>query len=92
MGKNLSQRELEILKVFLTLTERRGEGFYFAYRSFDGKKEELKPLFKHLRELGYIEYRRGLMTEEGEVAGSGHGIPYGKVDVVRSILKEASIA
>jgi len=32
---------------------------------------ELRKAIKHLRELEYIEYYRGLMTEDGEVCGSG---------------------
>lgn len=31
----------------------------------------LKPIIKHLRDLGLVEYWRGLMDDEGKVAGSG---------------------
>lgn len=34
-------------------------------------RKELQPIIKHLKELGYIDFYRGLMTEEGEVAGAG---------------------
>jgi DNA (cytosine-5)-methyltransferase 1 len=35
------------------------------------KRPELKKAIKKLREQGYVEYWRGLMTEDGQVAGSG---------------------
>jgi DNA-binding MarR family transcriptional regulator len=44
---------------------------YDALRSERYKRPELKKAIKKLRDLGYVEYWRGLMTEDGEVAGSG---------------------
>lgn len=34
-------------------------------------RKGLQPVIKRLKELGFIEFWRGLMTEDGEVAGSG---------------------
>lgn len=31
----------------------------------------LEPAIKHLKELGYLEFWKGLTTDDGEVAGSG---------------------
>lgn len=42
-----------------------------GYNWLSGTKEELKPIIKKFKELDLIEFHRGLMTEEGEVAGSG---------------------
>jgi len=41
------------------------------YSWLPGTKEELKPIIKRLKELDLIEFHRGLMTEDGQVAGSG---------------------
>lgn len=43
-----------------------------GYRGITGgnSPENVKAI-KHLKELGYIDFFRGLMTEDGEVAGSG---------------------
>lgn len=37
-------------------------------------RAETKKAVDHLRELGIVEFYRGLMTDDGEVAGSGFGI------------------
>lgn len=34
-------------------------------------KEDLIPVIERFKELGFLEYYRGLMNDEGEVAGSG---------------------
>jgi len=54
----------------LSSTEEHCWG-YDALESNGYKRPELKRAIKKLRDLGYVEYWRGLMTEEGEVAGSG---------------------
>lgn len=41
-------------------------------------KEQLRVEFKTLREMGIVEYTRGLMNDDGMVAGSGYGLPYGR--------------
>jgi hypothetical protein len=43
---------------------------HLEYRT-DIKRKWLEPIIKRLKELEYIEFYRGLMTDEGEVAGSG---------------------
>lgn len=50
-----------------------------------------KKEIKKLRAMGLVLYVRGLMTEEGQVAGSGFTIPYNKGDEVRKILEEHHI-
>ena len=51
-----------------------GEGQIFGKEWHDeiGDKKNISKLLKHLRELDLVEFRRGLMTDDGEVAGSGH--------------------
>lgn len=40
-------------------------------RNLNVEKEDLVPAIEKFKKLGFLEYYRGLMTEEGEVAGSG---------------------
>lgn len=49
-----------------------GEGNIKNIEKEVGGKKGLSKIMKKLRELELVEYRRGLMTEDGEVAGSGH--------------------
>lgn len=52
----------------------------YPYSHFESEtgldRKTLQKEMKQLRELGLMEYVRGLMTEDGEVAGSGFGRPY----------------
>ena len=44
----------------------------YPFRHFNGTKKELSKEFKILREAGLVSFYNGLMTEDGEVAGSGY--------------------
>lgn len=83
----LTKDQYEILKEM-----HAGEyDHYYYYAYWVEKNRDLpavKRIIKELKELGIVEYSRGLMTEEGEVAGSGHGIPYGKHDEVIRLIEE----
>lgn len=50
-------------------------------------REILKIEVKQLRKMGLVQYVRGLMTEDGEVAGSGFTIPYKKMKELEGLLK-----
>lgn len=70
MGKLLNENEEAVL------AELSGtEEYCINYAYLNGLKgmtrKELEPIIKHLKELDFIEFWRGLMTEDGEVAGSG---------------------
>lgn len=48
-----------------------------------------KPAFKAvhaLLKLGYLEYVKGLMTDDGEVAGSGFWINHKRKDHIKDLL------
>lgn len=45
--------------------------YCYGYSNFGGKTPENIAAIKELKEHGMIDFYRGLMTEEGEVAGSG---------------------
>lgn len=61
---------------------------YSYWVEYDRDLKTVKRIIKELKDMGVVEYRRGLMNEEGEVAGSGHGIPYGKHDEVVKLIEE----
>lgn len=75
----LSQDSYKILSFLL---EGNGE-CYFPYKTIERvtglERDTIKRVIDIFKQenLGIIEYQRGLMTEEGEVAGSGFGIPWG---------------
>jgi hypothetical protein len=59
---------------------------YAAFESDGFDRATLKTAMTDLRERGYVQYERGLMTEEGEVAGSGFGIVSGKVAEIEKLM------
>lgn len=67
-------------KILLSLREGRGE-LYYPYKHLEAdtgySRAEIKKSLDVLKKIGIVNYARGLMTEEGEVAGSGFGIPWG---------------
>jgi len=48
-------------------------------------KEVARGFLRDLTERGYCQYRNGLFTEDGEVAGSGYGVTERGVDYYREI-------
>jgi hypothetical protein len=70
MSKRLTGNEEAVL-----MEMRSNAEYCINYAWLDGTngmhRKELEPIIKHLKELEYIDFYRGLMTEEGEVAGSG---------------------
>ena len=59
-----------------------------GYDRLEGHEKELKKEIKLLREYGYVEYHRGLMTEEGEVAGSGFCRNMDRNDEINELIAE----
>lgn len=75
----LSDNELKVLNVFNEQTDNWGESCLYVRHIIDTTKleeKEVRKICKRLRELKLIEYMRGLMDEEGQVAGSGYCITY----------------
>lgn len=71
---NLSPAEIHILQAF-----GGNDEWCYPYAYFEGggyDRKQLKVAMTKLRERGFVYYARGLMTEEGEVAGSGFGLKY----------------
>lgn len=66
----LTEQEYKVLK---TLSGTDEECYNYAYLEGDTglSRKWLQPIIAKLRQLGYVEYWRGLMTDDGEVAGSG---------------------
>jgi hypothetical protein len=55
-------------------------GLYYPYAFFEAEtgldRKVLKPAMTSLRAADIMDFARGLMTEDGEVAGSGFGIKH----------------
>ncbi len=67
----------ELTKIQYEILIRMSSSWCFGFAMFNDlglTKKELSKEFKILKEAGLVFYARGLMTEEGEVAGSGYGI------------------
>ena len=62
----LSKQAEEILVQLYSDSE-----YCLSYRGLNGTREENEPAIKELNKHNMIECHRGLMTEDGEVAGSG---------------------
>ena len=71
MSKQLPKLENDILSYLSQNAE-----WCHSYRSLEGylgvKREYLEPAIKRLKEKGYLEHHRGLMTDDGEVAANGN--------------------
>lgn len=56
------------------------QDLYYPYAFFEAEtgldRKVLKPAMTSLRAAGIMDFARGLMTEDGEVAGSGFGIKH----------------
>lgn len=70
----LTDVEYNVLRCILA----QNTEWFYPYSSLEEytgvDRKETKIATKHLRELGLLEFQNGLMTDEGEVAGSGFGI------------------
>lgn len=78
-------------KILSILQHGAGEEICYYYRFLVSDTgldlETVKKEVQELKRLGLVEYVRGLMTEDGEVAGSGFTIPYGKIKELEPFLK-----
>lgn len=62
--------------------------YYYSYFESETNysRAELTPAMATLRKKGYAYFARGLMDEDGEVRGAGHGIVYEKRDEIEQII------
>lgn len=70
MSERLSDHENDVL---MAMSSNEEHCIAYSNLEYDThcKRPELQKIIKRLKELDYIEFWRGLMTEDGEVAGSG---------------------
>jgi hypothetical protein len=74
---DLTQNEREVLRVLFESSQPDGEMCLpFSYIEGDTKlnTKEVRKACRSLRMKGFAQFYRGLMTEDGEVAGSGYSI------------------
>lgn len=67
---NLSNLEEDILAAMCSDAEYC-INYSILSRQLKVDRKYLEPAIKNLKSFGYLEFWRGLMTEDGEVAGSG---------------------
>ena len=94
MGKvKLSELQLKLLSNLDKACRDGWEDYlYYPYRSItdgldDVERKELTKAMRRLRKLELAHFSRGLMTEDGEVAGSGFRI----TDAGREYLESIGI-
>lgn len=68
-----------------------GGEWCYNYKHLEGEtkldRKTLQAEIKILKKMGLVEARHGLMTEDGEVAGSGFTIPYKKYSEIKDQLR-----
>lgn len=85
--EELNQTEIDILDHLINSDPDFGYQYWW-FEEFTGmKREQLKPIMTKLRHDGWIEHMKGLMNDDGEVAGSGFNIVYGKRREVREFFE-----
>ena len=82
---DLNRDHLAVLNALDTLTRPHGEmcvGFVPMMECVEMERAEIRRLVRFLARRGHAEFHRGLMTEEGELAGAGYCItPEGICDL-----------
>lgn len=60
----------------------------YPFSNFNGTKKELSKEFKILREAGLVSFERGLMTDEGQVAGSGYCLNWKAKNEIEKLIND----
>lgn len=90
MSKDIVQQLDPIDRAILSALGDNDEWCYpykYLERITGYDREVLKPHVKKLRELNLVKYERGLMTEDGEVAGSGFCVNYQNWRELRDVVE-----
>lgn len=75
--KDLTNNEKQVLEVLFENTDTWDErciGFDWITGDSKLSRKEVQKSCKTLREYGLVEFHRGLMDDDGKVAGSGYNI------------------
>lgn len=87
VATKLPTEQIKILLVF-----DGNDEYCYPYRTFEREtgldRATLKKHMTELRQKGYVYYARGLMDEDGQVAGSGFGMESEKRDEVWEITHD----
>lgn len=79
----------ELTETQYNILSKMSNDWCYPFRYFDDLKltrKELSKEFKILREAELVYFSNGLMTEEGEVCGSGYGLD--KTDEVYKLIDD----
>lgn len=78
-------------QILSVLQHGYGGEWCYNYSQLEGEtkldRATLQKEIKELKRLGLVVVEHGLMTDDGEVAGSGFTIPYLKMKELDNILK-----
>lgn len=89
----MTDKEIIVLGV-LEEIRREYDSFYLGFDAIMQRsgldRETVRLACRSLAKQGLAEYRRGLWTEDGEMAGSGYGCTRKGADLVKSIAPEAA--
>ena len=75
MNKEELDLQIKILEAFFEDEELAYNYSYFEEKT-GANRQEIKKIMDRLRKNEVVEYVKGLMTEEGELAGSGFQLSY----------------
>lgn len=84
----MNKLQIQILEELLGCSEDNIPAYWQLMDWTNQTKEVLKKEITELRKMGYVEHVKGLMTDEGEVAGSGFMIPYQKRKEVEKLIND----
>lgn len=82
----LTEIQKKMLKNLLESAYDYYYGYWLVGEGIEDKKA-MKKEMKGLREMGLVDFKRGLMNDDGEVCGSGFQIFYGKREDVEELLR-----
>lgn len=88
MEDNFIQNRIKILKALIEADDMYCYDYSWLESETGLTRKELEPEVASLRSTGLVEHIKGLMTDDGEVAGSGFQIVYAKRQQVRDLIEK----
>lgn len=61
---------------------------FSRFKNIESDKKILSNEFKKLKDMGLVDFHKGLLDDDGKVAGSGYSISYVKAQLVRDLKQK----